>query len=70
MTGYGKGTAGDKKTTADIEVKSVNSRYLDISLRLPSSMMNKEYELREFIKAKIKRGKISVSIGTRAIAAP
>lgn len=62
MTGYGKGTAGDDKTTADVEVKSVNSRYLDISLRLPSSMMNKEYELREFIKAKIKRGKISVSI--------
>lgn len=62
MTGYGKGSAGNKKTTADVEVKSVNSRYLDISLRLPSSMMNKEYELREFIKAKIKRGKISVSI--------
>lgn len=62
MTGYGKGTAGDKKTTADVEVKSVNSRYLDISLRFPSSMMNKEYELREFIKAKVKRGKISVSI--------
>ena len=62
MTGYGKGSAGNEKITTEVEVKSVNSRYLDVSMRLPSSLMNKEYELREFIKNKISRGKLSVSI--------
>ncbi len=62
MTGYGKGNAENKKMTVEVEIKSVNSRYLDISLRLPSSLMNKEYELREFIKSKVSRGKIGVSI--------
>ena len=60
MTGYGKGLAENKNLTVEVEVKSVNSRYLDIVLKLPSSLMNKEYELRELIKAKIKRGKITV----------
>jgi uncharacterized protein (TIGR00255 family) len=60
MTGYGKGSAGNENLTVDIEVKSVNSRYLDISLKIPSSLMILEYELREIIKSKIKRGKLTV----------
>ncbi len=62
MTGYGKGSAENKNLIVETEVKSVNSRYLDILLKLSSSLMNKEYELREFIKSKIKRGKITVLI--------
>jgi uncharacterized protein (TIGR00255 family) len=62
MTGYGKGIAENKGLIVEAEVKSVNSRYLDIVLRLSSFLMNKEYELRELIKSKIKRGKISVLI--------
>jgi len=60
MTGYGKGSAGNKNFSVEAEVKSVNSRYLDIYLKLPSSLMNKEYELREAIKNRIKRGKVSI----------
>jgi len=62
MTGFGKGSAGNDKISVEVEVKSVNSRYLDIALRLPSSLMLKEYELREFIKSKVSRGKLSVNI--------
>ncbi len=62
MTGYGKGTAENKKINVEVEVKSVNSRYLDIYFKLPSSLMSKEYELRELIKSKIKRGKLTVVI--------
>jgi len=62
MTGYGKGIAENKSLIVEAEVKSVNSRYLDIALKLSSFLMNKEYELRELIKSKIKRGKISVLI--------
>jgi uncharacterized protein (TIGR00255 family) len=60
MTGYGKGSTGNENMTVDIEVKSVNSRYLDISLKIPSSLMNLEYELREIIKNKVKRGKLTI----------
>jgi uncharacterized protein (TIGR00255 family) len=62
MTGYGKGSAGNSKLSAEVEVKSVNSRYLDISLKLPSSLSNKEYELRELIRNKVKRGKLAVFV--------
>jgi len=62
MTGFGKGSAGNKNLSVEAEVKSVNSRYLDISLRIPSSLMNKDYDIKEFIKSKIKRGKVSASI--------
>jgi len=62
MTGYGKGTAVNGKIKVEAEVKSVNSRFLDIITKLPSSIMNKEYELREQIKNKINRGKLTVFI--------
>lgn len=60
MTGYGKGLAENGKISVGVEVKSVNSRFLDIFLKLPNSLMNKDYELREIIKKKIKRGKLTV----------
>jgi uncharacterized protein (TIGR00255 family) len=62
MTGYGKGSAKNSNWQADAEIKSINSRYLEIFLKYPSILANKEYELREFIKSRIKRGKLNVSI--------
>ena len=62
MTGYGKGTAVNDVIRVEAEVKSVNSRFLDIITKLPSTIMNKEYELREQIKNKINRGKLTVFI--------
>jgi len=62
MTGFGKGSAGNSRLSAEVEVKSVNSRYLDISLKLPPALSNKEYELREIIRSKVKRGKLSIFV--------
>ena len=62
MTGYGRGTTSNKNISIDAEVKSINSRYLDIYFRLPSSLQSKEYELREVIKSKLKRGKVTTII--------
>ncbi|HSL90570.1 MAG TPA: YicC/YloC family endoribonuclease [Ignavibacteriaceae bacterium] len=62
MTGYGKGSSDFGNWFIDVDVKSVNSRYLEVYLKLPSSLMSKEYELRDLIKTKIKRGKLSVNI--------
>ena len=62
MTGFGKGSIGNSKLSAEVEVKSVNSRYLDISLKMPPALSNKEYELREIIRSKVKRGKLSIFV--------
>ncbi len=62
MTGYGKANGNSNNYTFEVEVKSVNSRFLDVSVRLPKSLLSKEIELRNLIKQKINRGKVSLSI--------
>lgn len=65
MTGFGKGTAQNSRISVETEIKSVNNRFLEISLKLPKSLMNKEYEIREQIRGKIARGKLIVNITLR-----
>lgn len=62
MTGFGKasGTYGNKKIT--VEVRSVNSKQLDMSLRIPSAFRDKEMELKNAAAQKIERGKTDISI--------
>lgn len=62
MTGYGKASGSSNDYTFEVEVKSVNSRFLDISVRLPKDLSSKEIELRNLIKQKINRGKVSLNI--------
>ena len=62
MTGYGKGSLVTSKISIEAEVKSVNSRYLEVFIKLPQFLSHREYELRELIKDKIKRGKINITI--------
>lgn len=62
MTGYGKGRAENNSFSVEVEIKSINSRYLDIFLKLPSKLIGKDIELRELIKNEVSRGKLSVSI--------
>ncbi len=65
MTGYGKGIAENERLIAEAEVKSVNNRYLELSLKIPQSLFVKEYELREFIRNKISRGKLTVVLSVK-----
>jgi uncharacterized protein (TIGR00255 family) len=62
MTGYGKGSAVKNNFSAEVEIKSVNSRFLELFLKLPPLLSDKEYEMREILKSKIKRGKINVTV--------
>lgn len=62
MTGYGKANGSSNNYTFEVEVKSVNSRFLDVSVRLPKTFLSKEIELRNLIKQKVNRGKVSLSI--------
>ncbi|PBQ33587.1 YicC family protein [Sphingobacteriaceae bacterium] len=62
MTGFGKATAelGDKTIT--VEIRSLNSKSADISLRLSSGLRNYELELRNELSKQLERGKIDLSI--------
>lgn len=62
MTGFGKTTVecGDKKI--NIEVKSLNSKQLDISLRVSNLYKEKDIEIRNMIKDALERGKIDMCI--------
>jgi len=62
MTGFGRGEATKKGTTATAEVKSVNSRYLEVSARLPRTLALRENEIKELIRTKFLRGKINVAV--------
>lgn len=61
MTGFGRGDASSDGISLTVETKSVNSRYLDISLRLPASIQDKELDLKEIVQSRINRGKINVT---------
>jgi uncharacterized protein (TIGR00255 family) len=62
MTGYGRGESVENGTTAIVELRSVNSRYLEVASRLPRSLSLKENEIKEIVKTKVIRGKISLSV--------
>ncbi len=62
MTGFGKGFAATNGLSAEVEIKSVNSRFLEIFLKIPSSLSSRELEIREILRNGIKRGKVNVFI--------
>lgn len=62
MTGYGKCQAEFAGKSITVEIRSLNSRLLDINLRAPSIFREKEIEYRSFISQKLERGKIDVTI--------
>jgi uncharacterized protein (TIGR00255 family) len=62
MTGFGQATLDDGKLQIGVEVKSLNSKFLDLNLRLPKSFSSKELEVRNLISDKLERGKIAIVI--------
>lgn len=62
MTGFGKATLELEDKTINVEIRSLNSKGADISLRLSSGLRNYELELRNDISKQLERGKIDLSI--------
>jgi uncharacterized protein (TIGR00255 family) len=62
MTGFGQATEQLDDASLVVEVKSLNSKFLDLSLRLPRSFSEKELEIRNLITESLERGKVSVAI--------
>ena len=62
MTGYGKSNVSKELRDYQIEIKTVNHRYLDISVKMPRQLSYLEEIIKKEIATKIKRGKIDVFI--------
>lgn len=62
MTGYGRGSASKGGRAVHVEVRSVNSRFLDLSLKLPRSLSLRENDAKELVRRRISRGKISILV--------
>ena len=63
MTGFGKATVAYKEKKINVEVKSLNSKTLDLSTRIAPLYREKEMEIRQFIAKNLERGKFDFSIG-------
>lgn len=62
MTGFGRGEAEIKGFTVTIEMRSVNSRYCEVSIRTPKSLTERENDITRYVKETFSRGRISLQI--------
>lgn len=62
MTGYGIANLENDATTISVEIKTLNSKYLDLSIRSPRQFADKEIEIRNLIAERLERGKVNVTI--------
>ncbi|MGH8705169.1 MAG: YicC/YloC family endoribonuclease, partial [Burkholderiales bacterium] len=70
MTGYAVASAASPRGTLALELRSVNSRYLDMQFRIVEELRTTEPLLRELIGARLARGKLDCRLSFGAGAAP
>ena len=62
MTGYGKSSLAINSREYQVEIKTVNHKYIDINIKLPKVISYLEDEIRKLVNSQIKRGKIDIII--------
>lgn len=62
MTGFGRGEAKFKNGKITVEIKTVNHKYFDATLKLPGGMIAFEDRIKEVLQKKIARGKVSLNL--------
>lgn len=66
MTSFGRSNSEEgKKRVFTVEMKSVNSRYLDVNIRMPKSIISLEEEIKKMISNSLNRGKVDVFINIK-----
>lgn len=70
MTGFARTAAEFQGSMVSIELGSVNHRYLDVSLRLPNEWASLDPEIREALREKLSRGKITANVNRRRGGSP
>lgn len=62
MTGYGRAEQDFEEYSIAVEIRSVNSRYLDINMRTPDILSTQEYEMKKVVQDFCTRGQLSVRV--------
>ncbi|MBB6613068.1 YicC family protein [Pontibacter sp. Tf4] len=62
MTGFGSARLDTDQYCISVEIRSLNSKSMDLSVRLPRFLSDKEYEIRNMVQKVLVRGKVSVSV--------
>ncbi|MFT5233884.1 MAG: hypothetical protein ACI9UK_001352 [Candidatus Krumholzibacteriia bacterium] len=62
MTGFGTGAGDSGPVTITLELRSVNHRFLDVSLKLPGVLAFLETDIRKFLKENVARGRVTVMV--------
>ncbi len=62
MTGFSKAQLTEHGISANVEIRSVNGRYLELSCKMPRNLSHKELDVREMVKQALERGSVNVSI--------
>ena len=66
MTGYGSAKGSVEGQEITVELKSVNNRYLDCSVRLPRNFLFAEDTVKQAVSAGVSRGKVDVFVSAQA----
>jgi len=67
MTGYGRATNNFKSKTISAEVRSLNSKFTDVRLKIPSNFREKEHPIRRLLSERVERGKIDLTIEVKSL---
>ena len=67
MTGYGKAEAATEHKKITVEIRSLNSKQLDLAVKLPSAYRQCEYEIRQRVGKRLQRGKIDVFVSYETV---
>ena len=62
MTGYGKSSQSINSREYQVEIKTVNHKYIDTNIRMPRIISYLEEDIRKLVSSKIKRGKVDIGI--------
>ncbi len=62
MTGFGNATLSGDGMTVSVEIRSVNSRFYEFSARVPKHLQGRELDLKEMVRAQLKRGKVNLTV--------
>ena len=68
MTGYGKAETVSGKHKITVEVRSLNSKQLDLSVKLPSLFRGEDYRIRNIASKQLQRGKADIYVNVEAVA--
>ena len=62
MTGFGRGAVAENNFSVTVELKTVNNRFLDISLRLSNELQQVETEIKRLISSRLSCGRVDVNV--------